>query len=120
MTTKLRLWVKWIPAYAGMTLFLNTVSCFSQTDSLKRTDSIDNSDEAIEKLIENQTIDVEDSRLLDYLKKLQSDPIDINTATSEKLESIPFINAVISKRIVNYRTKYGKFSDITMLKKVEG
>jgi helix-hairpin-helix protein len=98
---------------------------FSQAktgDSLRiRGDTLDASDDrTIEKLIENQTTDVEDSELLDYLKKLESNPLDLNSVTEKDLEKIPFISAVISKNIVQFRTNHKNFSSVGELKLVNG
>ncbi|MGH2574878.1 MAG: ComEA family DNA-binding protein, partial [Ignavibacteria bacterium] len=82
-------------------------------------DTIDISDEGnTERLIESQTGDAEDSELFDYLKKLESNPVDLNSASISELEAIPFLNAVISKKIIEYRTKYRKFNSISELKNV--
>lgn len=46
--------------------------------------------------------------------------ININYASQEELESLPGIGAVLAKRIIAYRTKYGFFSSLRDLLKVYG
>ena len=46
--------------------------------------------------------------------------ININTATSEQLQTLPGIGEVLSQRIIDYRTKYGAFRSVNELTDVEG
>ncbi|MEI6044226.1 MAG: helix-hairpin-helix domain-containing protein [Chloroflexota bacterium] len=46
--------------------------------------------------------------------------INVNTATQAELDSLPGIGAVLSKRILDYRTKNGSFKTLDDLKKVQG
>lgn len=46
--------------------------------------------------------------------------ININYANQEELESLPGIGAVLAKRIIAYRTKYGYFNSLQDLLKVYG
>jgi competence ComEA-like helix-hairpin-helix protein len=46
--------------------------------------------------------------------------IDINTANREELESLPRIGPVLAQRIIEYRQKHGKFTDIYELTGVTG
>ena len=46
--------------------------------------------------------------------------ININTASSIELESIPGIGQVTAMRIIDYRNQHGKFSSIQDLKQVKG
>jgi hypothetical protein len=102
-------------------LLLIVPFCFAQLpDSLKGDTSDVGDDRAIEKLIENQTTDVEDSKLLDYLLKLETDPLDLNTVTAKELEKIPYISAVAAKNIISYREKHKKFISVAELKLIEG
>ena len=49
-----------------------------------------------------------------------SQPVNINRASSEDLESIPGIGKVIARRIIDYRNQFGSFEDLEDLKKVKG
>jgi hypothetical protein len=101
-------------------LFLK-ISYSQDTTNRILGDTIDMTDDnAIEKIIESQTQDAEDSRLLDILKNLESNPVNLNTATQIDLERIPYINAVISKRIIDYRRKINNFKSISELKYIDG
>ena len=46
--------------------------------------------------------------------------MDINTASPEELESLPFIGLVTAKRIVDYRRDNGPFISLEDIKKVKG
>lgn len=46
--------------------------------------------------------------------------ININTATKQELMELPGIGEVISGRIIEYRTKYGRFKNTNQIKKVKG
>ncbi|MBL8016771.1 MAG: helix-hairpin-helix domain-containing protein [Ignavibacteria bacterium] len=109
-------------------LFVSTF-VFSQTDTLRlsgdtlRTlgDTVDVRDNnAIEMLLENQTDDSEDSKLLETLQQLEANPIDLNSANSGELQRVPYIDAIISSRIIAYRVKNQKFYSIAELRSVEG
>jgi len=49
-----------------------------------------------------------------------SRPVNINTASSEDLESISGIGEVIARRIIDYRNQFGSFENLEDLKKVKG
>ncbi|HWS48914.1 MAG TPA: ComEA family DNA-binding protein [Candidatus Methanoperedens sp.] len=46
--------------------------------------------------------------------------VNINTATSVELESLPSIGPVMARRIIDYRNKYGKFGSKLEIKNVLG
>ena len=47
-------------------------------------------------------------------------PIDVNAATSDALQAIPGIGAVIAERIVKWREEHGPFQQVDDLMKVQG
>ena len=49
-----------------------------------------------------------------------SQPIDINTATSGQIEALPGIGPALAKRIVNHRDSAGAFADLGALCEVRG
>ena len=80
---------------------------FSQQDSLLYFgDSTQiNKTNLEELLLENSLEDTEDSKLLDFLEDLERNPLDLNTATREELETVPFISSNLAKEILDYRDK---------------
>lgn len=50
----------------------------------------------------------------------KKDPVDINTASAKKLKELKGVGKVISKRIVDYRKKNGKFERPRDIMKVDG
>ena len=60
------------------------------------------------------------SEHLSKTQDLLKNKININTATLEDLELLPYIGPTLSRRIISYREKYGRFKTIEELKKVSG
>ena len=46
--------------------------------------------------------------------------VNINTATAEKLQTVPGIGAATAQKIINYRTENGKFNGLEEIKNVPG
>lgn len=109
-----------IPLFA---LILAGSSVFAQSDSIRGSvgDTINKVDDgSIEMLIEEQTEDAEDSKLLDRLLQLEANPVDLNSATSNELQRIPYIDAIIATKILEYRVRNQKFYSIHELRYIEG
>lgn len=49
-----------------------------------------------------------------------SSRMNINTATAAELDKLPGVGAVLSQRIIDYRTKNGPFKNLDDLRKVDG
>ena len=47
-------------------------------------------------------------------------PLDLNTATEEELMELPGIGEELARRIVEYRTEHGPFSDVQQIMDVPG
>lgn len=73
-----------------------------------------------ELLLENSLEDTEDSKLLDYLENLKRNPFNLNTVTRQDLETIPFINSITAKNIIEYRDKNNTFKSKRELLNIEG
>jgi hypothetical protein len=100
---------------------LSGTSLRAQSDSLRTGDTVEASDDgSIEMLIESETQDTEDSELLDRLQKLQDNPVDLNSAASNELQAIPYIDAILAVKILEYRNRNKKFYSIIELRYVEG
>lgn len=46
--------------------------------------------------------------------------IDLNTATAEQLDALPYIGMTTAQRIIAYRTEHGPFTSLDELKYVDG
>ncbi len=49
-----------------------------------------------------------------------AEKINVNTATSEQLQELPGIGAVVAQRIIDYRTQKGPFASAEDLQQVKG
>ena len=104
-------------------LFLGSSYIRSQIDTSKQVvpDTTDlNSFRYQEKLLESTLEDTEDSKLLDKMDYLKSKPLDLNTATREQLEEVPFMTSIAAKKIIDYRTKNGNLKSKRELLKIDG
>lgn len=103
-------------------LLFTAVNILAQSDTVKITgDTIDiRSNIETEMLLETQTEDAEDSELLDKLAQLEANPVELNTAAAGDLQKIPYIDAILAAKIIEYRIKNQKFFTIAELRYVEG
>lgn len=104
-------------------LLLCGVSTFSQTiDTTKQSSdtTVLNYQKQNEKLLENNLEEIDDSKLVDFLEYLETNPYDINTVMKEELEEIPFIGSVLARNIIDYRTKSGGFKSKKELLEIDG
>lgn len=93
--------------------FIDTTQTVPDTTYLNQTQSQ-------EILLENILDETEDSKLLDYLESLKSSPLDLNSVTQDEIETIPFINSIIAKNIIQYRAQNNGFRYKKELLKVDG
>jgi len=49
-----------------------------------------------------------------------ADKVNLNTASAEQLETLPGVGPALAKRIIEHRTKAGKFTKIEELLNVKG
>ncbi|MBK8549734.1 MAG: helix-hairpin-helix domain-containing protein [Ignavibacteria bacterium] len=106
----------------GCFFILTAKFLYSQKDTTNNTaDTTDlrNSFQQ-EILLEDLNSEEDESALLDNLENLKRNPFDLNKATLQQLESIPFLNSVTAKNIVDYRNEIKYFKSKRALLKVEG
>jgi competence protein ComEA len=53
-------------------------------------------------------------------KAASTEKVNLNTATIEQLQTLPGIGPAMAKRVIEYRTKVGKFNKIEELINVKG
>jgi helix-hairpin-helix protein len=99
--------------FAILILFCQTSIILSQTDSTQTLEDY------IESLIEESTIDVEDSQLYDLFEELIQNPVNVNTAKIDDLMMIPLMNFETAERIINNRNKFGQFFANEELNKID-
>lgn len=49
-----------------------------------------------------------------------TDKVNLNTATADDLQTIPAIGPALAEKIIDYRTKHGKFNEIEELRNIPG
>lgn len=60
------------------------------------------------------------SQTTETLAPSTPEPLNINTASAEELQTLPNIGAQMAQRIVDYREQYGEFASVEALQKVKG
>lgn len=93
---------------------------YAQITPLPSDSSDDSRGATIEKLLENNTQDLEHSQLLDELERLEESPIDLNEASIDELTMIPTIDGTIAQAIIGKREHVGRFSDFDELTNIPG
>ncbi|MFQ5601825.1 MAG: ComEA family DNA-binding protein [bacterium] len=63
----------------------------------------------MEKLLEEQSENSEQSDLVEIILNLKENPIELNTATAHDLENIPGLSSRMIREILNYRQQNGPF-----------
>jgi hypothetical protein len=113
---------KLIIIFAFIFVFIICKTGFSQVDTSKIVGDTTklNQNRQEELLLENSLEDTEDSKLLDYLENLKRNPFDLNSITQQDLETIPFINSITAKNIIDYRNKNNSFKSKRELLNIEG
>jgi len=94
--------------------FILNIQLFSQQDSAITVEYILNN------VLDEATIEKEDSQLYDLIEQLLENPININTATKTELMTIPFMGIESANNIVKYRKKHGKFFSTSELSMIDG
>ena len=85
-------------------LLLFSVLIFPQTDS-----SYIQTEEIFDDLLQESPEETDPSALYEVLEDLLRNPADINTASLNELQRVPYIDATIAGMIINHRQKYGLF-----------
>ncbi|MEN8193525.1 MAG: helix-hairpin-helix domain-containing protein [Bacteroidota bacterium] len=94
--------------------FILTSSLFSQQDPKVTVD------EVLNHILDEATIEKEDSQLYDLIEQLLENPININEATKSELLKIPFMDIESANIIFDYRKKNGKLFSTSEIKMIEG
>jgi len=47
-------------------------------------------------------------------------PVNLNTATADQLQTIPTIGPATAQRIIDWRTQHGRFTSVSQLRQVRG
>jgi hypothetical protein len=74
----------------------------------------------IEILLEESSIDADNSQLYDLIEQLKDNPVDINSANINELLQIPFLDFKEAEAIIKHRNKYGRFFSTSELNAVKG
>ncbi len=77
-------------------------------------------DDIIDNLIGESTEESENSELINVIEDLTNNPIDLNSATIDELQIIPYLDFRTAMNIIKYRDKTGRFFSKHELFSVEG
>ncbi len=73
-----------------------------------QNDSLHNIDYLIENILEDATIENEDSQLYDIIEQYIENPIDLNSSDLTELLKLPFIDIETANQIIGYRKNNGE------------
>ncbi len=95
--------------------FVFTFPLLAQVDSSAAIE-----DDIIDNLIGESAEESENSELINVIEDLTNNPIDLNSATIDELQKIPYIDFRAAMNIIKYRDKTGRFFSKHELFSVEG
>lgn len=96
---------EWLMLALSLVFLLSLALLYPQADSESRTD--------------HYTITVT-HKTAEPVTPAPPPPVDINTATSEELQTLPGIGPAIAERIIAYREEHGSFASVEDLLNVKG
>ncbi len=73
-----------------------------------------------EKILAGENESADDAILQEFLERLQQKPLDINRATARELQLLPWLDPLLSRRIVAFRKEKGAFQSLRQLLLVHG
>ncbi len=88
-------------------------NAYTQQDSITVDDILNN-------ILDEATIEKEDSQLYDLIEQLLEDPININTASKSELLTIPFMDVESAEVITEYRKTHGKLFSVNEIELIDG
>jgi len=100
-------------------ILLIAVSILSAQEQAVPADTVSVVEPDLESILENVTQDAEDSQLVDFLARLEENPLDLNTASNEDLLQIPGLDPILVLNIIERRGTE-PFRSVDDLFKVEG
>jgi hypothetical protein len=76
---------------------------------LAKVDSLYSPSMNFEDILEEASVDEEDSQLIELLESIYNNPLNINTTSVEELLTIPLMDISTAQKIVSHRKRYGDF-----------
>ncbi len=92
-------------------LSFSSATIIAQVDTSSFRQNLDN-------ILEDITNEKDDSQLYDQIEYLEENPINLNTATTDDLMQIPFLDHEDALAIIKERTALGKFNSVDQLYKI--
>jgi competence ComEA-like helix-hairpin-helix protein len=74
----------------------------------------------LEPFLESESESEDQAELTEYLQSLQEKPLDINKASAEQLQSLPWISPSLALAIITYRNAHGPFASLEALLNLSG
>lgn len=95
-----------------LVIIILTSNVSAQNDSLKNIDYI------LENILEDATIEQENSQLYDLIEQYINDPIDLNNSDKSEIMNLPFLDIESANAIVKYRKDNGRIFSYSELKSI--
>lgn len=73
----------------------------------------------VESLFDGEDDTIDPSTVIDYLTELAQKPLDLNRATAQQLNTIPWLSTAAAGDIIRYRGKHQSFNSIDELKQIK-
>ncbi len=83
---------------------------------LGQSDSLNNTENILDSILNDATIETENSQLYDLIEQYIENPIDLNNSNKSEIMKLPFLDIESANRIIEYRGKFGKIFSYSELK----
>ncbi len=88
-------------------IFLIFILSFTQI-ILGQSDSLKNTENILDSILNDATIEAENSQLYDLIEQYIENPIELNNSSKSEIMKLPFLDIESANRIIEYRKKFGR------------
>ena len=81
-----------------------------------QSDSLNNIENILDSILNDATIETENSQLYDLIEQYIENPIDLNNSNKSEIMKLPFLDIESANKIIEYRKRFGKIFSYSELK----